>query len=273
MTSIYNYQDPISYLSDYLKETLASDDLSLKKWAKEAGLDSTTPLVDLFKGKKNLSASMLATLIDKIGLDPSEYIYFTALVAKKRANSPLENELYNLILNDLSPRSPLMGKPYFECKRFENSDIFSHWIFTTILTLSSLKNFELSALNISENLREPLSVETIQAALDQLIELELLQKNDEGKLVPTYQSVTSKSNVKSDDASKYFQQMADLSKNAIDVSLDKREFHSFSIPVDTNKIQLAKEIIRKCRANLAALSDQNGNAVYQANLSFFPLTK
>jgi uncharacterized protein (TIGR02147 family) len=273
MTSIYNYQDPASYLSDYLKDRLKGNDLTLKEWSKEAGFETTAAIVDVLKGKKNLSASMLTSLVDKIGLDPSEYIYFTALVAKRRSTSHHEKELYDFFLNELSPKNQFIGDAYYECKRFEDSDIFSHWIFTTILSLAALKNFDLTAVNIQENLRESLPVQVIEAALDRLVQLELLMKNEKGEFVPSYQSVTSKTNVKSSEVTKYFHQMADLSKNAIEVSLDKREFHSFSIPVEVEKIPLAKEIIRKCRANLASLMSKNGNAVYQINLNLFPLTK
>jgi len=267
MISVYNYQNPIHYLSDYLKTEQGNENFTLKKWSREAGFESTAAIVDVLKGKKNLSPNMINGLIGKIGLDQSEYSYFMTLIAKTKGTSELENNLYDMFLNELTPKN----QNDFSCKRFTNSDVFSHWIYTTILSLGALKSFELTATNIKENLKEELSLEFIESAIDRLMEIQLLEIH-EGKIQAKYQSVTTKTDVKSEDSKNYFLQMADLSKKGIETLIDQREYQSFSIPMDTKKIPLAKEIIRKCRANLAALSDKEGNSVYQMNMSLFPLT-
>ena len=125
MTSIYNYTDPVLYLSDYLKTELPKKNLNLKLWAKDVGFEGTAPIVDVLKGKKNLSPNLINAIINKIGLDPSEHNYFMALVVKNKASSDLENHLYDFLLHDLSPKTDST----FTSIRTTDSQIFSHWIF------------------------------------------------------------------------------------------------------------------------------------------------
>lgn len=271
MQSIYNYSDPVSYIRDYLQyRENVEDNFSFKRWASELGFTSPAPLVELLKGKKTLRPDWASNIIHKIGLDPSEHTYFMTLVAKTRASHPREESVYDLFLNDLRPSA---DKEY-EMKRFEDGEIFSHWILTTIISMTELKNFEISAENIKNCLREDLPLELIQSALVYLIEKGLLEKKD-GELVRRYDTVSSTNDKKHLNVKNYYVQMADLSKKAIDLPVEEREFQSFSIALSNEDMPMAKEMIRKCRSNLSKLGEasQGEKNIYQMNMFFFPLTK
>lgn len=270
MISVYNYEDPLKYIQDYISyKREDSDDFSLKKWSQQIGFSNHVALVETLKGKKKLTSLLVDTMIDKIGLDKSEYPFFLTLVAKNRCSTDLEENLYDLFITELSPKN----QEEFSVKRFANSDLFIHWIFTTILALAELKDFDMTSSNIRKSLREDLPTEIIQAALDNLIENGLIEITQENKAIIKQTQITSFNDIKDSSVKNYFSQMCELSKRAIDFPLDEREFQSFSLSITKDKISLAKDLIRKCRNNLTALNSSEGEEVYQMNMFFFPLTK
>jgi len=66
----------------------------------------------------------------------------------------------------------------------------------------------------------------------------------------------------------------DLAKEALtNQNIEDREFQSFTMAIDKQKIPLAKEMIRKFRAKLSKTVSGNGDYVYQTNIQFFQLTE
>jgi len=269
MLSVYSYKDPVLYIQDFIAFQRTSDSsFSMRKWASEIGFNSPASLIEILKGNKSLRPAVVKSIIGKIGLDKSEYSYFLSMVARSKATTDLEEILYDLFINELSPTS----NSTYKTKRFTDGDFFSHWIFTTILALAGLKNFKMSTENIQASLRESVPLEIIQAAFDLIIEKGLMTLNENGTADLKYDRISTENDRKHESVKDYFIQVADLSKNAIDLSLDKREFQSFSLPLNKNQIPLAKEIIRKCRNNLTSLCSQDSDVVYQMNMALFPLS-
>ncbi|MBY0415725.1 MAG: TIGR02147 family protein [Bdellovibrionales bacterium] len=268
MISIYNYVTPVSYLSDYFNFKRSTDTtFSLSKWSKDAGFNSSDAIIDILKGKKDLKVNLAATLVDKVGLDATEFLYFLALTAKApHKNSQLEN-MYDVLLMDLRPTA----QNHFKEVRFSDGDLFSHWILTTILGATKLKDIELNSRNLKMILREEISEEIIELGFKYLLDQGLITTQD-GKLVKTYHQVSTVTDKKHPNVNNYFHQMADLAKKAVDVSLEERELQSFNMTISKDQLPLIKEVIRKCRANLSSLSIENADEVYQMNMFFFPLT-
>lgn len=269
MISIYNYSNSINYLSDYFNFKQNTDaNFSLTKWCKDAGFTSAATMISILKEKKELKINLAASIVDKIGLDPSEYVYFLALASKERSTNAELKKMYDLLLIDLKPSS----QSNFNSARFSDGDLFSHWILTTILGATKLKNIELNPKNLKLILREEISEEIIEAGLDFLVENKLLTSKD-GKLIKTFDQVSTVTDKKHPNVNNYFCQMADMVKNAVDVPLSQREFQSFNMPIPKENLPLAKEIIRKCRSNLTSLCTDNADEVYQMNMFLFPLTQ
>ena len=269
MLSVYSYKDPISYIKDFIEFKRHSDSsFSLRKWALEIGFSSPATLIEILKGNKSLRPAVVKSIIGNIGLDKSEYSYFLSLVAKSKATTDLEEILYDLFLNELSPTK----SSTYNTKRFTDGDLFSHWIFTTILALAELKNFKMTPENIQISLREDVPLEIIQVAFNLIIEKGLMTLKENGQAELRYDFISTENDKKHESVKDYFVQVADLSKKAIDLPTEEREFQSFSLPLNKDQIPLAKEIIRKCRNNLTALSTQNCEVIYQMNMALFPLS-
>ncbi|MFY7993602.1 MAG: TIGR02147 family protein [Bacteriovoracaceae bacterium] len=270
MLSVYNYKEPMAYIQDFIHLKKREDDsFSIRKWSEELGFSSPAVLVEILKGKKALRPAIVKNIIDKIGLDKSEYMYFMSMVAKSKSTTDLEEMLYDLFMNELTPSN----KESISIRRFTDGDFFSHWIFTTILSLAELKDFKMTAENIQSSLREHLPIELVHSALDYIKEKGLLNIDDEGTATLVYDLISTENDKKYNFVENYYAQMADLSKKAIKMPLEQREFQSFSIVLNKDQIPMAKEIIRQCRNKLTKLHSPGGENVYQMNLSLFPLTQ
>ncbi len=271
MISIYNYNDPVDYLNAYFNAKESLNPLfSLKSFANEIGLNSAASIIDVLRRKKKISPKLSKLIAENTNIDPSERMYFEALVSKSKAQNEENIKMYDLIMSELRPTNTDKNPTF----RTSSLNIFSHWIYMAIFAMNDLKDFKLTAENIKNKLRENIEIEVIEKALFQLFEHKILIKEADGTIKSQFFRVTTHSDKAHNSARKYFEMVCDLAKDAYDVSLEKREYNSFSFSIADEDIPLAKEIIRKCRASLGNLSEnKEATNVYQANLMLFPLTE
>jgi uncharacterized protein (TIGR02147 family) len=270
MLSVYNYKDPIDYISSVLNHLKALDpDFSIKYFSYQIGLNSSAPLIDVLKRKKSLKDKMAARIADHIKIDHSERMYYNALVSKSQITNLEKEKMYDLLMNDLSPTSC----DEFTSFRSDKLDIFSHWIYMAILSLSELPSFKLSVENIKEKLIEDIDATKIDKAMLELFSYGLLVTDEKGLIKKSHLRTATRSDIKHDGVHVYYALVCDLAKKAISTPLELREFNTFSFPINSKDIPLAKEIMRKCRNNLSKLSESSEcDKIYQANLLLFPLT-
>ena len=107
-----------------------------------------------------------------------------------------------------------------------------------------------------------------------LMDLDLLKWSENGELIPTYNNITTKDDVKNEGAKEYHRQVLKLAQNAIEEQeLNEREFQSFTMAIAKEKIPIAKDMIRRFRGRLSKAVSSNGDNVYQTSIQFFQLTK
>ena len=96
-----------------------------------------------------------------------------------------------------------------------------------------------------------------------------------GKLICTFQRVTTRDDVANRGARSYHKQVAELAAQAIESQpVEEREYQSFAVSVPRAKVKLAKEMIRKFRTQFyEAMTSEPGDEVYQTNIQFFRLTE
>lgn len=273
MLSIYNHDDPISFISEYIDyQKNISEDFTLRKWSQELGLKSTAPLIDVLKGKKKLKGKLLETLSATLPIDHSEMMYFQAITGRALSESDEKRLMYDLLISDLKPFKSHSYTSFKEQGVHKN--LYAHWIYMAILTMAKLDNFEFTQSNIESKLRDKFDTDLIQEALDVLFTNGLLEKTDEGKIVRKYEAHANKTGHKIPDLESYFSMLCDYAKKAALISSDDRELQCFSMAIAKDKLPLAKEIIRKARKQLAALEEEGArDTVYQTNMMIFPLTK
>lgn len=270
MLSVYNFEDPVTFLSSYITDRQDKDsDFSLKSFARDIGLSSPNLIIDILKRRKPMKDKVAQSLVNYLRIDGTERMYFEAIVAKKQTDIEEKMLMYDLLIEELRPNK----EKKFMAIYSNEIDIFSHWIYTAILAISELPNFDFSIINIRRKLKEEFPEEKIEKAICDLFCAGLLTTDKNQVVTAKFSRTTTKHGEATGSANKYYSMVCDLAKKSFDLPIDERETNSFSFAIDDKNLPLAKELIWKCRNGLSKLSEKGEpNRVYQANLMIFPLT-
>lgn len=178
--------------------------------------------------------------------------------------------MFDLLIEELSPSN----NPNYSVNYIEKEHVLTDWVYTAILSLSELPNFDLTVQNIRSKLVSNLDEARVETALFDLLQRGLLQVNDQGEIKKKYLRTASRSGLKGRDIEKYYMMICELARESFDLPSEKIEFNMFSFPIASKNIPLAKEVINKCRNQLSRISEMDEvDNVYQANLSLFPITR
>lgn len=266
--NIYSFKDPIDFLEAAYQDLKAPNpDFSVRKWASQMGIESHELLFDVMKRKKKIPLLLISNFAHFFSMNESESKFFETLVLLSRATSNTEVRLFREMLAE---QRGLAG----ESVAIVNEDnIFSHWIHMVILSTSKLKGFHCSVESLTELVGADVSPEIIQEAVDRLLRLNLIHTDSSGSLRKSFDHTTTKNDVSKAEVHKYYFQVNDLARKAMDFPVDQREFQCFSMAIKHDEIQLFKEAIRQFRFKVASITPEGtGDQVYQFNVQFFPLT-
>jgi len=269
--NVFDYTSARQFMLDSLAEKQRRNPgYSLRQWCNKMGLQSHTLLTLLLQGKRPLRIKHAQFLSKGLDLNSQENLYFQALIQLENAETLEEKNLCRLWLSDLHPGGN------FTTRELDEFSAISDWVHMTILSMSRLKGFTGAEEEIRKKLGKKISIHEVRMAVNRLLDLGLLEKKD-GTLVPTYHRVVTKDDVANSGAREYHRQVIDLAKNAIEEQdVSERELQSFAIAVPNEKIDLAKQMIRKFRTQFAeaiGASIGTGDEVYQMNMQFFRLTE
>ncbi len=267
--NVFNYQSSRQFLLDcFNKIKTKNSSFSIRAWARKINC-SHAQLVMILQGKRPLRLRHLAFLQKSIKLSSQELLYLQALVQFDSATTAEEKDLAYLWLSELNP-----GKNH-KSKDIEHYHAIAHWVHAAILAMTDLADFSCSEREISRRLRGKVTPIEVRSALKRLIELELIQKNENGKFKAVFQRTSTPDDLKNEGARQYHLGVMKLAEGALeDVTLDKREFQSFAFAINETKLPLAKKMIRRFRERLAeAVGSENASNVYQMNMQFFQLTE
>jgi uncharacterized protein (TIGR02147 family) len=144
-----------------------------------------------------------------------------------------------------------------------------------ILTMGDLAAQEGTPSAIRKRLRKKLPVTEIQAALERLQSLGLLEIEPGAVLRPTQDRITTRDDVANRGAREYHKSVMSLAAEALEEQpVDIREFQSVALAVPKGRIGLAKEMIRKFRSQFETqIGSNSGDEMYQLNVQFFQLTE
>jgi uncharacterized protein (TIGR02147 family) len=268
--SIYSYQSSRQFLLDQVNRWQnASGGDSIRNLAKRMKI-SHTLLVMLIQGKRPLRIKHAPALALGFGLSSSERIYLQALIQSENAKDLEEKQLCQLWLSELHP-----ARSQINTRLIDEFELISNWVHMAILSLCEVKDFDPRPEAIAERLGGRVTSVEVRSAVERLKTLGLIRFEKNGRFVPTQSQVTTQDDVISQGARNYYKQVSDLAKEAVErQTLDQREFQGFAFAVSRHKIPLAKEMIRKFRAQfLKAMESDVTDEVYQMNIQMFQLTE
>lgn len=268
---IFNYTDYRKYLSDYFEQSkVKNPSFSHRSFCKLLGFTSPNYIKLLISGQRNLAPKSAFKIAERLGLKKKECDFFLTLVEFNQAETHEEKvRVYEKIA---------FFKSYQQVK---NIDIqyyhyFSHWYYPAIREMIFLPDFREDVRWIKARLCDEVSEEEIKLALVSLLELDFIKYNDQRKLVPSDQNISTADEVNNISLLAFHKEMMRMAQRSLDETDHRfRDISSVTTFLDYKGFQETKKLLQDLRQdlNLKLSATKSPEAVYQINFQFFNLTK
>lgn len=268
---IFDYLDYRQYLQDiYQFKKAKNPAFSYRSFARQAGLKSWNFLKLVQERKRNLSLAGTAKFAKALRLKKAEINFFENLVLFDQAKTNEEKTRHF--------EKILQNKNYQKKKTLDASQYayFSNWYYVVIRELVALKNFTEDPKWIRKKLGVNLTSSDINRAISLLIDIQLLERDQNGKLQQCDEKVTTSPELESVSAVQYHKNMIQKAKESIDkTDAHYRDISSLTLSLSKKQFEKIKERLQEFRSELHALEEEEKerDAVYQVNLQLFNLTE
>ncbi len=270
--SIFEYEDYRAYLRDlyeHLKKTQSC--FSYRFFSARAGFRSPNILKLVIEGKRNLSPRSVEKFARALKLKKDEAEFFRALVNLNQARTVEEKGHHAEQLMRLGPfrRMHPIRKDQFE--------YYALWYNIPIREMLVLPTFSEDARWIAKALVPPVSPQQARRAIDLLLGLGLVKRDEEGRLVQAEAHITTGDEVTSTSVKGYHREMIQKASEAMDrFSAPERDISSVTLALSEEGFKQVKALIQQFRKELLAIAgrgERSPQAVYQINFQLFPLTR
>jgi uncharacterized protein (TIGR02147 family) len=274
MTSLSVLQEFTDYRSFLLAHAQRAkqerSSFSLGHWARRLGLKDTSSLTKILNGDREPGDQMTERLVDYFKFNSREADYFRDLVRLSKIRR--DPRLSVALLEKMAKKYPSGSFRQLDEKSFS---LLANWFYLPLREMIRFEEFQESSDWINSNLQFHVGARDLRLAVETMLELNLLSRDEKGRLQVTDAQVVTQNDYASEAIKRYHEQMLEHAKLAIrKFSVDEREYQADCIIINTSNIPLAKQMIREFRKKLTeSLEEHSGDSVYQLQIQFFPLTK
>lgn len=268
---VFEYDNYRSFLRDYYtyqKQNNAA--FSLRGFSRRAGFRSPSFYKMLVEGQRNLSDEGVEKFCKAIGFPTVEAEFFRTLVSF--------NQSETVELKERRARELLKSKAFQHLKPLTKAKFqyWSCWYHIAIRELVSLPGFQEDPKWIAAVLRPTISADEARAALDQLLQLGVIERDAQGKLKLSHGQVTSGDEVVNVSIAQFHREMIQKAKESIDRFEKKdRQVSSITISLSAEGEEHLKMVLHHFRKEILAIANQypDPTRVCQINFQLFPLTE
>jgi uncharacterized protein (TIGR02147 family) len=267
--AIYEYEDYRSYLRDFFSAQKESNkNFTHRYFAKMAGFSSSSFCLHVMNGRKNISGESIQKFIIALGLKGKAARYFEALIRYNQNKKLYDRELYFSQLNKIR-----RGTKFYRVNK-RQFVLYSEWYFSVIRELAVHSDWNGDYRRLGNMVVPPLSEEKTKKAVETLIDVGLLIKNDYGTLRQNFPVVSAQAapafvvnKLKKDflfkalEAEEKFRKPAKYSSSAT-LSMSMRSFEKAKVMIDD---------VRQALLTMA-MNDMEVDQVFQVNFQMFPLS-
>lgn len=269
--NIFEYDDYRKFLRDlygYLK--LQNRKFSLRYFSRVAGFKTHSFLKEVIDGNSNLSEESIAKFAQGFKFSIPELEFFKNLVLFNQARSTEEKQIY--------AKEIIRSRSYKKIYPLKDSQLryCSRWYYVVVREMANLPEFKEDPQWISDNILPAITPKQAQEALDELVKLGLLKRDEKGKIVQTNTILASVDEVFSALVTQFHREFMKKASESIDlVPRENRDISSVTFRVSTQTAKKIKEKIQNFRNELMeeASQDSQPEAIFQLNLQLFPVTR
>jgi len=268
---VYGYLDYCAYLRDYYAAKKAqSRGFSYRSFSKRAGVASPNYLKLVIEGKRSLSSKMAERFAHACGLDADGSRYFAHLVAFNQAKTSVERAQYYDKLTGF--------QSYRQAHKLElaHAAYFSDWYMPAIRELAASREFRSDPEWIADQLIPRITPLEAQRALETLVELGLLLRKPDGKLVQADALLSTGPETRGLHIVAFHRAMTMRAMESIDlVPAAERDISSLTLCLGRAGLRTLKDRVQRLRRELLELSamETDPEQVVQVNFQLFPLSR
>lgn len=270
--SIYNYLDYRQFLKDLTRSLKKEKRFNLVRFAAQAGLRAPGYLKMVVDGQRDLTPETAKKFCKALDIRAREKDYFEALVLYDQATDPDEKKERFEELVSLRPRS----SDFVTEKRFAR--YFSKPEHVFIREMVGLKDFREDSKWIKRRLIPRVSPAEIRRAIETLLELGILGRDEKGTLGQRQDVLkTEDRNTQVAEAFQYHEAMIDTARRVMGLlGPEERHLHAMTLPLPREAYQAIVNEYYVFRDRVMELMKNAGGPaeeVYQINFQLFPVTK
>lgn len=268
---VFAYLDVRGFLADYYEaRKRESAAFSYRFFARRVGLRSPNHLKRVIDGERPLTAAMAVRYADAIGLRGEAHAYFLDLAAFSRVATTAErNAAYARLTRYRRTR---------DAHRLEQAQGRYHatWFVPAVRELVATRGFREDPAWIARALIPAISRAEAASALALLIELGLVVRDADGRLVQSEAVLTTGPETRGMHIANYHRAMMEQAAGSIDrVNRSQRDISSLTFGCSDEVLAEVKQRLVAFRRELIALVGESGPAdrVVQLNFQLFPLSR
>ena len=267
--NVFEYLDYRAFLRDAYGDLKARQrGFSYRWFSRKAGMSSPNFLKLVIEGQRNLTPKSVDKFAAALGLNTQESSFFSELVSFNQASTPAEkNRHFERIGKFRSHRA---------VRRLERDtfEYLSRWYYPAIRELVGCAEFREDPEWIASQLRPKITVAQARKAIDVLLELGVLERDENGTLVQGEPLLSTGPEVRSLAVGNFHRQMMERAAAAIEAfERTDREISGVTVALSREGFEMFKEKIHQLRAELLELSaeQREPTRVVQFNFQAFPL--
>lgn len=235
-----------------------------------AGMNSSSWLLHLIKGTKNLSNESLMKVSRALGLSASEAEYFELLVHFTQAK---DNDT-----RDYFYRKILVCKRGLNLAQIseEQYDYYTKWYHPVVRSLVSKVKFGNDFGLLAARLVPRITAGEAKESVELLARLGLIKKDDSGNWLQAEPIISTGDEVMLLNIVNYHKQVSRLAENVFDRSArEERDISALTLGINKGCFDRIKAKLQSFRKEIMEIAKESDNPdrVFQLNLQFFPVSR
>lgn len=267
---VFQYLDYRAFLRDfYAHQKGRGRGFSHRSFSKAAGLGSPNHLKRVMDGERNLSPEMATRFASACGLETDAARFFCELVTFNQATTVEERQVRYAALRSHA------GFRRAQKLDTAHAAYHSEWYIPAIRELVASRGFREDAEWIGQRLVPAVSKDEVQKAFALLLDLGLLGRDADGRLVQTEAVVSTGVETRGVHIVNYHRTMMDCAIRSVDlVPREHRDISALTLCISRSGLEHLKSRVQAFRKELVGLEAADGrrDVVVQVNLQVFPLT-
>ncbi len=267
---VFDYLDFRAFLRDVYLDGKKRRGLSYRGFSRRVGLKSPNYLKRIIDGERNLSEDMAPRFARALALDEEASAYFVDLVHFNQARTGTQRNVYYTRLTG--------SRRYRKTRKLELAHAAYHatWYLPAIRELAARRDFCDDPKWIAATLIPPVSKSDAARALQTLLDLGLLVRDDGGAIRQGDALLSTGPETVGLHIANYHRAMMERASEAIDlIAPADRDVSSLTLCLGEDGLRRMKERIQRFRRELLELStlEDDPVQVIQLNFQLFPLSR